>query len=973
MKPIDLFTIQKRVKEIFFYHLKDLLIGLVILVLLLNLAIYTALNLESSIPRFQVINKIDKLVSQEDRNSLFQSLDTIPENYILINDFNQSKDFSPVSSIVQENILYPNNKKIAEGVYEYKNISSDSNYQLLLEETETNKLKITYNREKEKIDFVIPSYKYMIGKHEYTTKEIIVYTIRDLQGDEIFKIGENIVIDIENYENDKFVTTDEIEEKEITFFEKEEENLLAEYNPSFEDGLWEETVGNCSNTYPGEPEINMELVENDSSDGNKSLLLESSNHFACTNQIIPFKFTEGNIYKFGFDYKNLAGNTLLYEFELLTNETTTQTYQGSEIEVKKGELNFNYLDIQNSEWNSFNTFIVPKEYEKIENVRIRFTSPSGGEEVINLFDKIDFEEFVPTENISELEEITDLSTEQILLDEVRIKSGLNEIKYLANSQNLLENQNPSFEEGLWNEDARNCNNNFLGEENIDLGVSRDSSDKKNSSRVASENHYACTRKNFPIDLGGEMKYKFSFDYKNISGKLAQYYIIFVSEDKVDEEENVGFSKILDSSEINVVGERLTVISRNDWFKYEKIIDPEIENIKSLIIHLLSPSEGDMKVINLYDNVRLEEFAPKDIDNYYLYSEQEVDESPKVDSLEYTNLDRYTHKVRLNGLEDSTLVYFPEGYSDSWKAFPIQTDEPPEEQNVSDFTVPQEESNRQADSQEVRAYFDQGKVSTVGDKYIGKNFDDSIRNDNLKPGGTLSVLGKQAIDGSRHYKLNDYGNAWYIDVEEYCKNRNVCVDNGDGTFDLELIIRHENKFYLQLIQASSLLSFLIPIGWLTRKKILPKINNKPSLFENTNKEKPPVKEIDPEPDYKESKETNNEKKNEYFEKYINREGEPIELTGDEKPNPKNSISTQKIKKSEGKKTISSKSFRIADLIGTSDSKETSEPIEKQMPSSKKYVDLVIEPRKKSKDIRRLSSDESKSIKTVPVEDNSDELD
>jgi hypothetical protein len=808
----------------------DYILSLLVLIslsVILTLQYWTASN--NTNITFSNVKKIDKIVngnrvnqpniiSSEDKHFITDPINLPKKNY--------NKLYNLTSEIYS---FFTYSEADSSGNYEiFNDFSEGRKFNLNYSFDKDTDLRITYNAKLQRIEFVVDN---ILNKYSKEYKAI--YQLDDINSDSIVKIG-NIIIDLENYENDKYISVKDIENVvEVKRIIKKDNNILSANNFSFEAGPWQEEVTNCSEkSVDGRPKINMS-ISNDSSEGEKSISLESDNHFACTLKRFDIKSQDKNYYKLSFDYKNLEGNLLMYEYELnsfIDDERVVEDHF------------FEFLEPDNSVWNNHSVFIEPGDeegnYKKFNEFVIRIHSPSRGEKrIVNLYDNFTLSRYEEDNNSSiEIKRVFEESNndaEYRISSELIDYSAIKELDFFKENDNLLKEYNFSFEQGNWNKEVGNCNRNFPGAPNIYTELnSKDSTEGKRSLEIGSKNHFACVSNFVPIELDSNKQYKFSFDYKNIKGKSAYYYIIFVSEDRLPTEESTGFSVLLDNSDVSLSGRYIGVVESGKWYKHEEIIRPEVNNVRALIIHFLAPSNGSKEFINLYDNVRLEEFAPKDIDNYYLYSEQEVDESPKVDSLEYTNLDRYTHKVRLNGLEDSTLVYFPEGYSDSWKAFPIQTDEPPEEQNVSDFTVPQEESNRQADSQEVRAYFDQGKVSTVGDKYIGKNFDDSIRNDNLKPGGTLSVLGKQAIDGSRHYKLNDYGNAWYIDVEEYCKNRNVCVDNGDGTFDLELIIRHENKFYLQLIQISGMFALILPLGWVIGRGL-----RQPFKHRQANQEKP----------------------------------------------------------------------------------------------------------------------------------------
>lgn len=87
-------------------------------------------------------------------------------------------------------------------------------------------------------------------------------------------------------------------------------------NPSFEQGLWQQEVGDC-NAYDDQPQLGMALSQNNT-DGNAALQLQAQRHIACTSpNEIPVQ--AGQRYLLSFDYLS-SGNTAGY-FVGFNNET----------------------------------------------------------------------------------------------------------------------------------------------------------------------------------------------------------------------------------------------------------------------------------------------------------------------------------------------------------------------------------------------------------------------------------------------------------------------------------------------------------------------------------------------------------------------------------------------------------------------------------------------------------------------------
>jgi hypothetical protein len=79
-------------------------------------------------------------------------------------------------------------------------------------------------------------------------------------------------------------------------------NLIP--NPSMEEGLWQEEVGDC-NRYDDSAKIGMSQTREDATDGQRALQLEAERHIACTwTPAIPVK--EGAQYLLSFDYQSVG-------------------------------------------------------------------------------------------------------------------------------------------------------------------------------------------------------------------------------------------------------------------------------------------------------------------------------------------------------------------------------------------------------------------------------------------------------------------------------------------------------------------------------------------------------------------------------------------------------------------------------------------------------------------------------------------
>ncbi|MFH1048211.1 MAG: hypothetical protein V1732_00930 [Patescibacteria group bacterium] len=193
-----------------------------------------------------------------------------------------------------------------------------------------------------------------------------------------------------------------------------------------------------------------------------------------------------------------------------------------------------------------------------------------------------------------------LTIEADMNKSVAFNYDLNEIKIYKSRQNKEVHLINSFEDGLWQEKPSDCTNGMEGESQFSMQIAGDTTDGKNSLEIGSKNHYACTAKSFPVSLSKDKIYKYSLDYKNIKGDKVDFGYHILSKEK-----NYPFGKSIQAK-------------NHEWNHFEDFIEPE-EDIDNVALYFYAPSDGTQEVVNRFDNVKLEEWMPKDVFNYYLYS------------------------------------------------------------------------------------------------------------------------------------------------------------------------------------------------------------------------------------------------------------------------------------------------------------------------------------------------------------------
>src|SRR3989344_5622348 len=169
-------------------------------------------------------------------------------------------------------------------------------------------------------------------------------------------------------------------------FLSSENNLLADFNPSFETGLWHEEVFDCSAYLPGQADLAMNL-SSQASAGAKALQLSATNHFACSLKTFSINLPSDKIYQLSFDYKNIVGDKIQYYYNLSNNRFQNQD-------------KFEALAALDHDWHTFSAFISPK-IDEINKLELYFYAPSdGSKEMVNLYDNIRLKAVAPKEIFS---------------------------------------------------------------------------------------------------------------------------------------------------------------------------------------------------------------------------------------------------------------------------------------------------------------------------------------------------------------------------------------------------------------------------------------------------------------------------------------------------------------------------------------------------------------------------------------------
>ena len=199
-----------------------------------------------------------------------------------------------------------------------------------------------------------------------------------------------------------------------------------------------------------------------------------------------------------------------------------------------------------------------------------------------------------------------------------------------------------------------------------------------------------------------------------------------------------------------------VSNTEEWQTYTKLISipSYVKNIK-LYLYSYQSDRKTKNIIN-YDNISLTPISI--IDNTFIVSGK----NPNLDQPKETTFDLINPTKKLVHIKGATTPFYlamSESYHDKWQA--------------------------QFNNEKINGFF--------------KSW--------------VPFVEPDTIPNEHHFELNGFLNGWYIDTKEYCKNKNLCTQNPDGSYDMELVLEFfpQRWFYLGLL--ISAITFIGLIGYL----------------------------------------------------------------------------------------------------------------------------------------------------------------
>ena len=200
-------------------------------------------------------------------------------------------------------------------------------------------------------------------------------------------------------------------------------------------------------------------------------------------------------------------------------------------------------------------------------------------------------------------------------------------------------------------------------------------------------------------------------------------------------------------------------------------------------------------------------------------------------LEYKKINPTKYRVIIRKTKVAFPLIFSESFQSGWKAYPISFQRESKDDLTSkvdsDYHIFDGNSEVQASKSELVDFINKGLISNNDNKnqidFVSKDINGTIQNDNLKNNGIAETWFKTPLDENDHLEVNGFANSWIIDPNKICNGNNKCVNNADGSHDMELVVEFWPQRSLDiglLVSGGGLVGCLIFLAykWLKNKRL-----------------------------------------------------------------------------------------------------------------------------------------------------------
>ena len=174
--------------------------------------------------------------------------------------------------------------------------------------------------------------------------------------------------------------------------------------------------------------------------------------------------------------------------------------------------------------------------------------------------------------------------------------------------------------------------------------------------------------------------------------------------------------------------------------------------------------------------------------------------PKPPTIEFKRINPTKYIVIVHNVKTNFPLIFNQAYSDYWKLYIEKYPNSYYSKHLS-YQCNDKSYKGCMSINRVEHNIDKGNISFIGNKFISKNFNGTIQNDNIPSGGIFQTLFQTGYTPKYHFIVNGYANSWWININSVKKlGPQYYKVNKNGTYDFEFIIDYwpQRLFYIGII-------------------------------------------------------------------------------------------------------------------------------------------------------------------------------
>lgn len=203
--------------------------------------------------------------------------------------------------------------------------------------------------------------------------------------------------------------------------------------------------------------------------------------------------------------------------------------------------------------------------------------------------------------------------------------------------------------------------------------------------------------------------------------------------------------------------------------------------------------------------------------FYLVKEESNQSASVVSNhnpvVEFKKINPVKSRLRIHGASREFPLVFADNFSSNWKLFLQKADWSKEIDynfDAMSYLLFRENEDDQATVDEIKEFYKSGEVSEVINSsqkstqvisFISKKINNSIQNDNLPNGRFWETWFTNSVGDERHFIDDGFANGWMLNPGNVCRqNADKCIQNNDGTYDMEIIVEFwpQRALYLGLV-------------------------------------------------------------------------------------------------------------------------------------------------------------------------------